>query len=950
MLPTTNPLLDRLRAALEPEYEVERELATGGMGTVYLGRDAGLDRPVAIKVLRPELATATASERFLREARILASLDHPNVVTVHRAGETAGLSWYVMDFVAAETLAARLRRGPLPPAEAVAVALDVLAALETAHRHGVVHRDVKPSNVFLGERHALLGDFGIASSAAPAAEPLTAPGRPLGTPDYMAPEQMVGKPATPATDLCAVGLMLFEALTGKRFEAWDVPERADWSRVPRPLARVIRRALSIEPAARWSDAATFQAALRRAEPRARMRRALWGAAAVCALAAAVAWWLAVPSRAHVAARGLDVVVQPFRVTGAGAPAWLGDSLARRLVHAFGANTDFRVRLASNAADTAGGLALEGQATVRGESLDVAVTAARSSAGVAAFQADTVGLLASWDQAASDLAWKLLLRLWSNENIAAAADLPLGAAPRTGEGLRAFLRAEQLFAHAQWLAAYKAYSAARDLDPTCLICDVRIVDVSRWLGLEPDTARTRRYRAALDSFPPQYQALLRASFEPPAERMETLRGLTERYRGWGFGWFILGDEIFHRGPLVGFRRYDALAPLEQAAVLRPDFAPVWEHLAWAAIAEGDSATAERAVERHKGLAGAGDTLAASIGALLYTGFVWRFAPERVAVGFTTQLLRDPAVAAAFDLRSAASYMLTFEVPRAAVWLGERFAAGVPRAGLEESGLLAQVYALVALGRTDSALAVARRLGARTGEPTVALFTAELPAALALADSADVGAGWAALAGPLEPFAEGSARAAAPERARAAWLLGLLAARARRGADAERARHLLAAAEPPGGSLAALVAAEAGPATRGTPGAALRRTAALTALDSANRGGDPFYRALLHLERAAWQLAAGTPALAAAELRWHENNDFVGYPGLAPQGGEVDYAFASLARWDRARLLAALGPEHRDEACAAFASVARAWRGAEPRFALRADTALARRIALHCGPSR
>ena len=157
---------------------------------------------------------------------------------------------------------------------------------------------------------------------------------------------------------------------------------------------------------------------------------------------------------------------------------------------------------------------------------------------------------------------------------------------------------------------------------------------------------------------------------------------------------------------------------------PDFAPVWEHLAWASVAEGDSATAERALLRYAGLAGASDTAAAVIGALIHTGFVWRFARERDAAAFSAQLLRDPAIAAAFDLRAAPSYMLTFEVPRATVWLGERFAAGVPRAGLEESGLLAQVYGLVATGRTDSALAVARRLGARTGHPAVALFAAEL----------------------------------------------------------------------------------------------------------------------------------------------------------------------------------------------------------------------------------
>ncbi len=940
-LPTTTPLLDRLRTALAPDYEVERELAAGGMGIVFLGRDCALERPVAIKVLRPEHATAAATERFLREARILASLSHPNVVAVHRAGESGGLSWYVMDYLPAETLAGRLARGPLPAAEAVAVARDVLAALVAAHRRGVVHRDVKPANVFLLQGRAVLGDFGIASSPR-AGEPLTLPGRPLGTPDYMAPEQMVGKPATAATDLCGVGLVLFEALTGERYESWESPARADWTRVPRPLVPVLRRALALDPEARWRDAASFAAALRTFGRVSRARRLLWAGAAVAVVAAGVAAWLAL-RRPSAASGALQVVVRPFRVTGPRAPAWLGDSLARALVSAFGANPDFQVRLAAGPHDTAGALSLEGRATVSGDSL--ALEAAAS--GAPSFRARARGRLAAWEPAAGRLAYEVLLDLWSERNAALAADLPRSAAPRSPEGLRAFLRAELLFAHAQWAAAYDAYERTAALDPTCLICAVRLDEVGRWLGRDPDTAVTGRYRAALDSFPPHYRELLASDFRPAGQQIEALRALTTRFRDWGFGWFVLGDQIFHRGPFEGIPRAAALRPLETASVLRPDFAPVWEHLAWVATAEGDSASAATALVRYAAIASSGDAAALTIGGLLRVAFAWRFGRAAEAAGMTDQMLRHPAIAAARELAAAPAFLLTFDAPRGAVYVGERYAAGIPRRGLEMAGSLGQVYGLTALGRPDSAVAVARRLAASTGDPDLALFADELPAALALADSADVAARWRQLAAPLEPAAYGVGRATPLRRARAAWMLALLAYRARRGAEFDRYRAVVVAAGPVAAPLADLLTIVAGRAGHGMPAAALGRSAALTALDSANRGGDPFYRGLLHLARATWQVEAGRPALGAAELRWHEANDFVGYPGSTPQGGEVDYALGTLARWDRSRLLADLGPDYRDETCRTLAAVARNWRGGEPRFAARADSARARAAARGCG---
>jgi serine/threonine-protein kinase len=155
-------LLERLRQALPPDFEVERELASGGMGSVFLAHDRKLDRRIAIKILRPEIASATASERFVREARTLARLKHPCIVPIYQAGESDGLSYYLMEYVEGETLADRLKEGPLISDAAAKLADDLLAGLEVAHANGIVHRDVKPANVILVRDRAVLVDFGIA--------------------------------------------------------------------------------------------------------------------------------------------------------------------------------------------------------------------------------------------------------------------------------------------------------------------------------------------------------------------------------------------------------------------------------------------------------------------------------------------------------------------------------------------------------------------------------------------------------------------------------------------------------------------------------------------------------------------------------------------------------------------------------------------------------------------
>src|SRR5262245_20393152 len=209
-------LIERIRRALAPDYEILEEVASGGMGIVFAARHCRLDRKVAIKILRPELATAVAVERFLGEGRLLAKLSHPNIVPVYDAGEADGLIYYVMEYIVGETLAQRLDRGPLSAAEAFQLSRDLLGALSAAHALGVVHRDVKPANLFLRAGRTLLGDFGIAWWREEQRE-FTTPGQLVGTLLYMTPEQYDGKRSTPRTDVYAAGLVIWEAVTGSRW-------------------------------------------------------------------------------------------------------------------------------------------------------------------------------------------------------------------------------------------------------------------------------------------------------------------------------------------------------------------------------------------------------------------------------------------------------------------------------------------------------------------------------------------------------------------------------------------------------------------------------------------------------------------------------------------------------------------------------------------------------------
>ncbi|MGE5926094.1 MAG: protein kinase domain-containing protein [Gemmatimonadota bacterium] len=217
-------LLRRVQAALAGRYSIEHELGRGGMAVVYLARDERHGRPVALKVLRPELAASLATDRFLREIAIAARLTHPHILPLHDSGEVPATSeadftvlYYVMPYVEGESLRDRLsREGPLPIRDALRLARGAATALAHAHGHGIIHRDIKPENILLEDGEAVVADFGLARALDAASdEPLSVPGLAMGTPAYMSPEQGCGDDVDARTDIYAWGCVFYEMLAGE---------------------------------------------------------------------------------------------------------------------------------------------------------------------------------------------------------------------------------------------------------------------------------------------------------------------------------------------------------------------------------------------------------------------------------------------------------------------------------------------------------------------------------------------------------------------------------------------------------------------------------------------------------------------------------------------------------------------------------------------------------------
>ncbi|HUQ15980.1 MAG TPA: serine/threonine-protein kinase [Gemmatimonadales bacterium] len=273
-----------LLEALSGQYTIERKLGHGGMATVYLAHDLRHARSVALKVVNPELAATLGPERFLREIRLTAQLQHPHILPVFDSGEAAGQLWYSMPYIEGESLRARLtREKQLPIEDALRLGRELALALDYAHRHGVVHRDIKPENILLEDAQAVVADFGIAHAISKAGGTrLTGTGLTLGTPAYMSPEQAAGERELDGrSDIYGLGCVLYEMLAGQppftgptaqaimaRRLNEPVPSlRVVRDTVPAGVEQTIAKALAKVPADRFANAAELAHALSLAPPR-----------------------------------------------------------------------------------------------------------------------------------------------------------------------------------------------------------------------------------------------------------------------------------------------------------------------------------------------------------------------------------------------------------------------------------------------------------------------------------------------------------------------------------------------------------------------------------------------------------------------------------------------------------------------------------------------------------
>ena len=351
-------------APLEPlqlvaeRYRITRELGRGGMATVYLAHDLKHSRDVALKVVRPGLVAMLGSGRFLREIQIAAQLRHPHIVPLFDSGEADSVLYYVMPYEPGQSLRERLKRdGPLPIDDVVVILRDICDALAHAHQHGVVHCDVKPDNILLSGRNALVTDFGVARAATEATGTAASAsaGAMLGTPAYMAPEQVAADPRTDhRADIYAVGVMAYELLTGRQplgggspreildAQLTQVPEPVGIHRpqVPHALTELVMKCLEKQPAMRWQSADEMVRALEalpRPDASLRDRPHRWAAAVVAVILIAGMVTLGLPylgrnrSAGTNASDSLSIGILPVRAASAGGDLnWLATGLEGQL--------------------------------------------------------------------------------------------------------------------------------------------------------------------------------------------------------------------------------------------------------------------------------------------------------------------------------------------------------------------------------------------------------------------------------------------------------------------------------------------------------------------------------------------------------------------------------------------------------------------------------------------
>jgi hypothetical protein len=913
-------LAERLSAALAPRYRLGEEVGAGGMARVFRAEDSTLARPVAVKVLRPELATAVASERFLREARALAAVAHPNVMTIHECGQEDGLLFYVMDFEQARSLRQCLDEGPCPEADVWRLGGDLSSALEATHASGVIHRDVKPGNIFLRPDRAVLADFGIASDASESEPPLTQEGSP-GTPAYMAPEQASGDVSTERSDIYSAGMVLYEAFSGRRWARFQDPGRADWSGVPRRARPVLSRALELDPGRRWPDATSFHGAIVRARRR-RPTALRVGVVGLGALAMFLVWWSWPKPPPAITA---DLAVLPCRA-GPGvdpeaaklARSWAASQLdnlrdlhvlsERQTLNTWDRHVEYlssddwqgwtgalRARWVSSC-----GISLAGDTWRVAVELHDGVRSAGPY-----FRTSDRGDSTGTGQAVFHA---LLEGLGAADLTEVSADEAGVLSSYSSEAVLLWIEGKESFRQDALLDAVHRFTLALVLEPEFALAEWHLAEAQRWLAhASVEVNLEDLYRNRSSELPVRDSMLLAARVAPYDQKPAMLRAVAERYPDEAYPTLLYADELYHRGGLWGEPVDSAVALFESAVDKDSSLVPAVEHLAQAQIRLGRESEALKTLDFLAAKFGPRDQHAVYYPDIWPQAWLQRFAGQEEAAQGFEQLVQVYGPAGMRDLLQLGCRWVRYvELPASQEMLGRNL-LGMAREMRSPDdaagGLLAIALGELGQGRVNPALASfdsivpeTRTREARLQARSQAAEWRVIPFALGLAGFGLV----EAEAGSDTLTSLWSDRSASPDlRARAAFGLAIFAVRTAREPEAaawsDSLRALASTLEPGAAIRQSQLLEGLSLASAGEFDRALESTNSLRTYDSVALGANPFGRAATYWLRARWQAEAGDTIAALRTLYWHENTDLEEgtAPGLA-QAAEVDAAFGVHAR--------------------------------------------------------
>ena len=616
-------------------YDIVRRLGRGGMGVVYLATDTRLGRSVALKLLAPHLGDdPVARQRFMEEARAACAIEHQHIAAIYDIDETSdGRMFIAMTFCEGETLRERIRHDPVGIDLGTRIAVQLAEALSAAHKRGIVHRDVKPGNIIVSDDgNTKLLDFGIASLTGVNSLRHGA----AGTAAYMSPEQTRGEPANPAQDIWSFGATMYEALTGTRpFRARDgrdvvdairndvpVPIRSVRPGIPEGLATLVDQCLSKLPSDRPANGASLLAGLNTsatsAAGRTRATRRIQYTTIVAAFVG-VASFIAYSQRERVVepARipGAAIAILPFSATSDSALERLGRDLAITLsanldevgeLRTIDAQTTLAQPEASQSLTTmterrvlarrlGASRVLHGTLVRSGSNvrLDAALTDIVSGRVVA--RATMPSVPTDIAVLTDSLTWILLRQLTGD---AREGRVNAGALmTRSVPALRAFLEGERLVSEGRWHQAPDAFARAFAVDSTFWLAYWRYAQARTYWG-QPVAQHIRRAYADNRAELPlreRLQVELRL-VDSVSQRLEGTRQLVARFPDYWPAWWDLVEQLVHHAPYLGTVRSEAAAAVDQLLLLNPKHAPAWEHRLWIALADRDTATARRVLDR------------------------------------------------------------------------------------------------------------------------------------------------------------------------------------------------------------------------------------------------------------------------------------------------------------------------------------------------------------------